>query len=382
MGYLNITMPKYTASDIHIVGALGVYGPRNILRISRVLGIPEATIRYRIRRLRRKNLLYLHTNIYHTNLGLKKTLLFTEFNPDYRHHINDFLSIIDFWVYHRRIHGVRNEYHTIYISPVEHIDELKQFLREMEKLDIIREPLILHSTCFHNVNLSSDWYDLRQGVWTFKWETVYDEIDNASEDLPFTLEDPRSYPLLGDWHDIVILKELEKDPTISYNTLAEMLDTTPQNIYYHYKNHIIRRRLIEDFQVFLLKFPIELSYYIYVILDFYSKTMLRKVANAFRNKPFTNVLGKIIGEDKLYCVLTVPSHQLVNLFNMLDELAARGYIRDYEYRVSHYMDWWRRQTIAYKNFVDGRWEYYHEDYMDRLYSLYEDVKRRVLEGNR
>jgi DNA-binding Lrp family transcriptional regulator len=372
-------MPRYTASDIHIVGALGTYGPRNILKISRILGIPEATIRYRIRRLRDKGLLYLHTNIYHTNLGLKKTILFAKFNPDYESYMNDFLSIVDYWVYLKKVHGNKNMYHALYISPVEYMDELRRFIREMEKLDIIKEPLLLNSTCFHNVNPSSDWYDLKQGVWTFNWDTLEDEIDNASEEVPFTLEDPKGYPMLGDWHDIMILKELEKDATRSYHDIAKMLNTTPQNIFYHYKKHIVGRRLIEDFQVFLLKFPMEVSYYIHAILEFSSRSMLRKVANAFRNKPFTNVLGKIIGEDKLYCVMTVPSHQFVNLFNKLDELVAEGYISDYQYWVAHYLDWWRRQTIAYKNYVDGRWSYPHEEYMNELYRIHEDAKKKIIE---
>ena len=368
--------PQYTASDLIIVEALGKYGPRNIYKIARSLGIPESTVRYRIAVMKKKRLLKLYTNIYHTNLGLKKSVVFAEINPKYHYNIQEFFSIIDYWVYMKRIYGVGDGFHTLYISPVEHVDKVKVFLEEMKKLNIIYSFKIIYSTCFHRVNPTTTWYDLKDNVWRFRWEELEDDIEEAGTELPFTLKDPPGYPLLADWHDIMILKELEKDATITYNEIADNIGTTAQNIYYHYKKHIIPRKLIEDFQIGFRKFDPRYSYMVFMEIEFLKYRYLAKTANAFRDKPFAEVMGKVINENKLYMILNLPSDQLPNFFRELNNLVELGYVKDYEYRMSHLQEWARRETVSYKNFMSGRWIYNHVKYMNELYELYDKVKKK------
>lgn len=372
LSILKYKKPEYTASDLIIVEALGKFGPRNIYKIARYLGIPESTVRYKINSLKKKMLLKLYTNVYHTNLGLKKSVVFAETNPIYHKKIHEFFSIIDYWVYMRRIHGIKDEFYTLYISPVEHINKVKIFLDEMKKLDIIYNYKVIYSTCFHGVNPTTTWYDLNNDRWSFKWNELEQDIENATIELPFTLKDPPGYPLLADWYDIMILKEMEKNPTITYSELAKHISTTSQNIYYHYKKHIIPRKLIEDFQIYLRKFDAKYSYIIFMLLEFSSYTYLAKTANALRNKPFVEVLGKVIDENRLFSVVNIPADQFPNLFEEINNLIEKGYIKNYEYRISHYMEGGRRQTISYKNFIDRRWIYPHESYIHELYNKLEE----------
>jgi DNA-binding Lrp family transcriptional regulator len=372
---LNQFTYKYSITDVMIIEALGKLGPRNIFRIAKYLNIPEPTIRYRINRLRGKGLLKLHTNVYHTNLGLKKSIVFSQYDQELSSYIPMFLSVVDYWVAQRKVRGISNELYSLYISPVEHIDDLKVFLKELKSLGVIIDFQLKHSTCFYNVNPSTSWYDLSREVWIFKWDELEKDIDKMSVELPYTLRDPDSYPLKGDWYDVMILKELEKDATVSFRKLSEILETTPQNIHYHYQNHIMARNLIEDFQVFLMKFPPEISYYIFLFMEFHNYTNLAKMANTIRDKPFTNVIGKIIGEDKLFTVINIPAYEFSAIFDKLDELVEKGYIKRYHYRVSHFMDWWKRQTLSYKNFRDDHWHYPHDEYMDAVYELYNKVRR-------
>ena len=375
LSILKYKKPAYTASDLIIVEALGKLGPRNIYKIAKYLGIPESTIRYKIDSLKKRKLLKLYTNVYHTNLGLKKSVVFAEINPLYNRNIHEFFSIIDYWVYMKRTHGTKDDFYTLYISPVEHIDKVKIFLDEMKKLDIIYDYKTIYSTCFHRVNPTTTWYDLNNNKWNFKWNKLEQDIENASTELPFTLKDPPGYPLLADWYDIMILKEMEKDPTITYTKLAEHIGTAPQNIYYHYKKHIIPKKLIEDFQIGFRKFDAEYSYVIFLILEFSDYTYFAKTANALRNKPFAEVLGKVIDENKLFSVVNIPADQFPNLFEELNDLVEKGYVKNYEYRISHYMEEGKRQTISYKNFIDKRWIYPHESYMQELYELHDKIEK-------
>jgi hypothetical protein len=62
----------------------------------------------------------------------------------------------------------------------------------------------------------------------------------------------------------------------------------------------------------------------------------------------------------------------------MNDFIRMGYIKDYEYRISHYREWGRRQTISYKCFTGSRWEYPHEEYVEALYKLYKEaVKKNI-----
>ncbi len=372
----------YTASDLIIVTALGRFGPRNLFKIARYLNMPESTLRYRIKRLRKKDLLKLYTNVYHTNLGLKKSLVFADINPRYYHVIHMFFSIVDYWIYMKRTHGIKEGIYSLYISPVEHIDKIKIFIDEMMNINLIKNYKIIHSTCFHGVNPTTTWYDLKDENWNFKWRNLEDDIEKADLDLPFTLKDPDNYPLLADETDIYILKEMEKDPTVSYAKLAKDLNTTSQNIYYHYKEHIISNKLIEDFQIYFRKFDPRYSYTVFIELAFPSYRYFAKTANALRDKPFVETLGKVIGENKLFAALYIPADELSNMFTEFNELIKLGVISEYEYRLSYILDYTQRQTISYRSFRDGQWIYPHEEYMENLRRMYENIERGrdILDG--
>ena len=369
---------KYDIIDLMIIEGLGKFGPRNLYKIAKELGIPESTIRYRLNRLFRKKLLRLHTNIYHTYLGLKKHVVFADVNPAYLNVIDEFFSIIDFWVYLKRVHGPTEQYHVLYIAPPENSQDIDDFLREMINLDLIYGYKKYYSTCYYNVNPTTTWYDLNKNEWIFDWESIFKELDTADTELPYTLKDPSSYPLKADTMDILILKELEKNPLISYTDLAELIGTQPQNIYYHYKNHIIGRGLIEDFQVYLLKFDVAKSIFLYLIIEFTNYTNFAKVTNIFRNKPFAQVMGKIIGENKLFLYVYIPVEELTNLLNTLSRLASMGIVKNYEYRMSSAFDPARRQTISYRNFAGTHWVYHHEAYMDALHQKYNSLMKSIM----
>jgi hypothetical protein len=90
-----------------------------------------------------------------------------------------------------------------------------------------------------------------------------------------------------------------------------------------------------------------------------------------------NRVGKIIGKNGLFMTLYIPVKELPNLFNCLNRLIELGIIKEYEYKFSHYKEYGKRQTIAYKLFKDGKWEYRHEEYLSELYELYNKIMKKV-----
>jgi DNA-binding Lrp family transcriptional regulator len=364
---------RLTYTDLMIVDALSKYTPRNIFKIARELEMAESTVRYRINMMKRKGLLKLYTNVYHTNIGLKKAVVFSEINPRYYDNIGWFMDVNGFWTYMIGLHGYKEMFHTLYIIPVDEMDKLNDFLDEMVNLDIIRNYKIYYSTCFHKVNPSVTWYDLTKDDWNFGWDTLINDIERAETDLPITLKDPKEFPIKADTTDIMLLRYLEKDATISYTDLAKSMKTTPQNIRYHFKQHIEKNFLIEDYEILLLKYPPETSFIMYMILEFPNYTSLAKLANVFRARAFTEVLGKILDQHKLIAVAHIPMEEMVNLIKVLNKMVAIGYLKDFEYYIAHAKDSGKRQTIPYKMFRGDHWDYPHEDMIRELHRRFDLV---------
>jgi DNA-binding Lrp family transcriptional regulator len=364
----------FDSLDLIIVEALGKYGPRNILKIANQLGISESTIRYRVNNMIKRGLLRLYTNVYHTFIGLKKVLVLADVNKKYINLIEDFMAVNDFWAYTSKIHGCKEGVLALYILPVRYVKKLIDYIDKLINYNLINSYEIFYSTCFHRVNPNMTWFDLKRNEWVFKWKTIINEVKNSPITLPYTLRDPDDFPILGDEMDIFILKELERNAIVSFREIAKKAGTTPQNVYYHYHQHIIPNRLIEDFQVYLRKFDLNCSVLPYFIIDFVDYNSFAKAANVLRNKPFVEVLGKILGKNTLFVSANLPLSEFVNMLNTLNEMIEMGYIKEYKYYISYPFERGRRQTIPYKNFKDGSWLYYHDEYMRELDELYKRIE--------
>ena len=369
--------PDYDYLDLMIIEALGKYGPRNLYKVARELEIPESTLRYRINLLKNKRLLFLSTNIYHTNIGLKKGVVFVKSNPQFARYVGEFLGCNEYWIYMKPIHAECEGHYAVYTIPAERAREFEEFLEEIRALDIIWDYKLYWSTCFHRVNPTTTWYDLKDSTWRFKWDSLIRDFENAPTELPLTLRDPRDFPILADETDILILKELEKDATISFAQIAKEHNTTPQCIYYHFKNHIMKNFLIEDFQIAFLKFDPKISVSPVFLFEFPNTTCLAKMANAIRDKPFAEVLGKIIGRDMLLVVAYLPINEFFKMIRTLNKLAEVGCIKRYSYYLQTFLDMTRRETIPHQKFKDGRWEYRHEEHIQKLHELYREVSAKV-----
>ncbi len=366
--------PKIDYKDLLIIEGLSKYSPRNILRISREIGIPESTIRYRIKMLRKKGILGLFTNVYHTNIGLKKHVVFTKYNPVYKDYIYDLINAYS-PINMLRVYGSSPTSYSVHIIPPDLSKNLTKYMDELVKLDIIEDYKILHSTCFHNINPTTDWFDIISQTWIFGWDTIIEDIQNEAVELPPTLKDPIGFPILADELDIHILRMLEIDPTITYTQLSKKLGTTIQNIKYHYEEHIVKKFLIEDYDIEIYRFEPDKSMNVIAIMTFTSMETLARTANAFKRRAFSEILGKILNRPMLLGIFYLPNHELWNLINTFNEMVKVGILRRYELYLSPLAESGKAYTIPYQYFRGDHWEFPSLDYyLDRLYSKLDEIK--------
>ena len=359
---------RFDLLDVKILEILGIHGPRNITSLARKLGVPTETVRKRIKRIQSRNFFRTHVSVYHTNLGLKKAVVFAEAVSGYEDLLFESLKINDFWIYLSRCYGMNEGCLGIYTIPRSHCTDFEQFLSEIERLKLAKKIDHHWSTCFHGVNLRRNWFDPVSKSWRFLWDEWIEEIPTRRTRLPFTLVDPPDFPVNGDKTDVLILKELEKDAAVSFTNLAKILGISPQLIRYHFYEHLIKRNLLEDYQISLYPFDRAVSDMFFFIFKFDSGEKLAKFATSLMDKPFVNSLGKILEENALIANLYMPKAEFRKFIEILSRLVKSGFLQSYLYVIQD-LDRTLRQTISYEYFKNRGWIYEHEKYINSLQDL-------------
>ncbi len=359
--------PRLDSSDVKILEAVGTHGPRNLRLLATELGMKRGTVWKRVRRLSTHFFLQFHVNPYHTNLGLKKAVVIAWANPGKEDLLFDCMFVNDFRNFISRCYGGREGCFGIYVVPNDHIPEFKEFLHMLENLGLIKDLQVVWSTCFQNVNLTQNWFDPKTESWTFSWDDWVEELATEETELPYTLVDPAGFTNKADYTDIFIIKELEKDAAMSFVDIAKKLKVKRQNVEHHYRDHVLKRGLIESVQVTVAPFDRKgASEPLFFHFKFSYETQMAKFALSLLDKPFVHFLGKVLGEKGLVSYMHFLSKRDFREFiSALSKVISRGYLQDYKY-VFIDLERRARETVRHDLFENGSWKYDHEKHMKAL----------------
>jgi len=367
---------RLDSSDVKILACLGEYGPRNVTDVARRLSLNCETVRKRVKRMASRFFLTFHANVYHTNLGLKKAFVFAEAVPGHEEGLFNGLKANDFWIYAGRCYGRYEGCYGIYTVPKGKTTEFEEFVHQLEKTGIAQRAQHFWSTCLHTVNLTEKWFDHRSEAWVFPWDEWLKEIPTEGTELPYTLRDPKDFPITADHTDVLILTELEVDGTVSMSEIARTLKKTPEAVLHHYKNHILKRGLIEKFQPFLFRFDRETSDFLVFVFKFDGGENMARFASSLLDKPFVYTIGKILGESSLVAHICLPRQEFRRFVLCLSKLVRSGFLKNYEYVIEEF-ERRKAQTISYEFFRDDTWIYDHAKHIKRLQELAEQRNLEV-----
>jgi DNA-binding Lrp family transcriptional regulator len=183
--------------------------------------------------------------------------------------------------------------------------------------------------------------------------------------LPQRLVDPESYKVEVDYLDLLILKELEKDGFIDFTQLSKVVNLTPQAVRYRYYQHVVGRNLITGYEVAVFPYPLQVSDLCAFVLSFPGQETLAKFANSLVDKPFVLSYAKVIGKNSLLVHFYIPKIEFSNFMESLNRLTVEEIIRDFYY-VSIDVKSFKRQTVSYDYFRDGKWEYNQAEEIKKL----------------
>lgn len=357
-------------TDVKILEGLSMLGVRNLALLADHLDMPTTTLRYRVRRMLDNSILFLHLNPYHTNMGLKKAVIFVEAVPGYEDILLDSLKVNDFWLLLYRSYGPYEGCGGVWTVPKGNEEDFKEFLQGLIDFGVARSYEIFWTTCHEGIPVKNRWFSVNENTWVFNWDEWIEEVETIEGDLPHTLIEPDDWPMKVDNEDVLIIKELEKDGMASLTDISKKLGIHFEKVKYHFREHVSKRGLIEGYQVEIYRFPSLVSEILHFKFEFDTYDSMRKFALSLHDKPFPIFLGKVLGENAIIANIYLPKWEFRKFIASLSTLIKKGLLGGYKYVIADMFQVWR-QTIPYEYFNDGKWDYNTENHLEDLKNVLE-----------
>ncbi len=361
--------------DVRILEGLSQHGPRNLAFIAKRLDMPTNTVRYRVKRMLDKSILFLHLNTYHTHMGLKKAVVFIEAAPGFEDVLLNFLRVNDFWAFLCRVYGPYEGCGGIWTIPKENDRDFESFLQRLVDSGVAKSFEVNWTTCHEGIPVRIKWFNSDEKIWTFNWNEWTKEVETIEGELPWTLIEPNDWPIMVDNVDVLIIKELEIDGKISLSGISKKLGISEEKLKYHFREHVSKRDLIEGYHIDIARFPIPFSDYLFFRFEFDSYEKLVKFTISLHDKPFPINLGKVLRENTLISQMYLPKGEFRRFIDGLSKLIKMGLLKRYRYFIQD-LNSTQRQTIPYEHFEDGKWHYDKDEHLKDLKNILQKTSHR------
>ena len=183
--------------------------------------------------------------------------------------------------------------------------------------------------------------------------------------MALSLEE-KVYNKIKDKYDINLLDAMEEMGDISLSDLSEKLNTTVQNLHYHFHRHILGEDLVEAYIMHFAKFLNIPVLYSVIYIDFEEAETREVLTKSVENLYILEFIGYVLGGNKIVQIGAMPINAFLSYVEFLDKLLADGYIKDYRhfFLENNLLDC--KKKLPYNLFRRGGWVYENEKYMSSI----------------
>lgn len=352
---------QFDPVNIRILSAMWKFGPRNLLEVSRRTGLPFTTVYHRVSKLEAKSKRIAYLMPQTNRLGLIRVIVPVIARMGHGEDVVRALEIPNFW---RSINSCEGPFTHLstHSVPFESLGDFKKYISRLSKSGLLTGfKFILTSDPIPNFPDFSC-YDPKFKQWSFRW----DHWLRAAKTLgPTIIEDPRDYGLHADHKDLLIVKELQTNGRKSFAELAPLLGISLQAVKYRY-DRLVSSGIIKHFEFDVYPFPVEISGYHELMLEFTSGKAMNKFLTLIGKLFFVIAVAKVLKQNALVIRTYLPQSQVGNLFSFFSALANAGFLSSYS---SVRLDFASRQTqtISFELFDDEKgWAFDLENCLSEL----------------
>lgn len=344
--------------NLKILETLYKVGPRNILEISRLTGIPKSTVYARIERL--KNIqVTIEPLVTASKLGLHRLFIIIETHPGRTLPVYEIFNNM-LWTYKL---SISQEPHTRILArlyaPHDSLEFIKAFFKRLMKLRLIKSYEIydVHEELYSS-SINRKYVDVHNRTLTIPWnewshEIIYGKHYNEMR-LPINILEKPKYHVEVDDIDVKIIEKIQANAFRDFVEIGRTLNLSASTIRHHYLKHIVRKGIITKYVPRIMLFHPSISKILVGIISFTSEKTMLNFVNVLWDSPIMQRFLRILNDNAIVVSLAIPRAEDDKFFMFLELLAKEGIIYDYKLYpiVMNSISSW---TIPAELFVNGQW---------------------------
>jgi len=344
-------------TNVKILSTMAKVGPRNLLEVSRLTGIPFTTVYHRIAQIEAKSIRVVQVLPNVARLGMVRMMVLVAAKPGLEDVVTQALKIPNYWRAVERCEGAFT-HHSIQTVPIRFLKEFREYISTMQAMNLIKSYRIIQTGDSHPIFPDFSSYNVGLGDWIFNWDGWLNELRTVSPTE--TIQDPRGDPIRAEKVDVDIVSYLEEDGRMRFTDIAEKINTSPQTVKYHYDKKLVDGGVVERFDFLLTPYPVEMSAFHEFMLEFPEATSMNRFFSVAKKLFFIHHLAKALRKNTLLVRTRIVDSQVENLFTFFSEMVNAGQLTTYS-AVRLNMNSRSTQTISNELFdpVSGwQWDVY------------------------
>jgi DNA-binding Lrp family transcriptional regulator len=344
-------------TNIKILSTMAEAGPRNLLEVSRLTGIPFTTIYHRISKIESKSgkVVSLIPNV--AKLGMVRLVVLVASKAGLEDTVTQALKIPNYWRIIERCEGAFT-HHSIQTVPVKFLKAFKDYISTMYAMNLIKSFRIIQTSDSQSIFPDFSSYHSATGEWTFHWDEWLNDLTIGTPTN--TIQDREGDPVRVEQVDLEIISELEINGRMNFTDIAKRIKASPQAVKYHYDNRLVPSGALGEFHFDVAPYPVEFSAYHEFMLEFADSIAMNRFFSLAKKLFFVDHISKALRKTTLIVRTRMINSQIENMFAFFSEMVNVGILTSYS-SVRLNMTSRSHQTISCELFSDPegwKWDIY------------------------
>ena len=338
-------------------------GARNIVELAKALKIPVESTRYKVKGMFSRGL-EINASVNYGKFGLTRcyaTMRLSDRSTINEKRLFKLLSDYGCLTFHARTIPT-NEYVCKFLEPEgERRGQIRRVLRGLVEEKVLLNSSVREVTTEKAQMIQPEFFDLKRGQWRIDWNRLRRE-PVAKEQKQ---QEETASRIEFDELDLAITRELEVDALARLSEIAKMLKSTLNNVFYHYHNHILDLKFVEEF-VLSYKGGSQPNSLVQFQFDDLHASEEKVAKGALKKLPFLRVDGWSAESGFYVAQATVPQDQYLEtmsyLSSSLGDSAAKLKIQMLDLKTK------QEYPLPTQMFRDGKWKFDAEDSISQISS--------------
>ena len=231
--------------EAKIIEAIQRSGPKNVSKLSRLIGAHPETVRYKLNRRFKKLGFHIHAEVDYRKLGLVPYWAELQLSPKLAKSPRSlFLAMNEhaYLVYYGKVLP-QGSFVCLFVIPDGKEKEHKAFLTYLQSNEMIQNHTLTEVTGSRRPTMNPRFFNFQSNKWDVDWNQVK-QIQTPDMKIGGKVQ-----PADIDYQDLLLVKELQIDALQHIVSIAKKVSIQQKTLEYHYRVHLQKQKLLSGYLV-------------------------------------------------------------------------------------------------------------------------------------